>query len=77
VQIVCEIAGRVELCAYTSIVHRDVKPGNVLLEEGHAVLSDLALRARSEDCRSKYAHLDGSCLRHSAVHEPGASLGRA
>jgi TolB-like protein/tRNA A-37 threonylcarbamoyl transferase component Bud32 len=43
VQIACEIAGALAYAHEEGIVHRDVKPANIMLEAGHAVLADFGV----------------------------------
>ncbi|MBC7790218.1 MAG: serine/threonine protein kinase [Anaerolineae bacterium] len=43
VQIACEAAEALEYAHREKIIHRDIKPGNILLSEGHAVVSDFGI----------------------------------
>ena len=43
VRIGCEVADALAYAHKHQVVHRDVKPGNILLEEGHAVVADFGI----------------------------------
>ena len=43
VQIAREIAGALAYAHKEGVIHRDVKPANIMLEEGHAVLADFGV----------------------------------
>jgi tetratricopeptide (TPR) repeat protein len=65
VQVVLEVADALNYAHARGVVHRDIKPGNILLEEGHAVVCDFGVaRALRESGNTE-------------LTEPGAAVGTA
>jgi tetratricopeptide (TPR) repeat protein len=56
-QITVEIGGALSYAHASGVIHRDVKPGNILLSDGHAVLADFGI---SRAPRSEAADLTGT-----------------
>jgi serine/threonine-protein kinase len=49
VRIACEVAKGLDYAHEQAVVHRDIKPGNIMLSRGHAVIADFGIaRAVSE-----------------------------
>lgn len=48
-RIVREVLGAVGFAHHHGVVHRDIKPGNVLLSEGHAILADFGIARALSD----------------------------
>jgi len=43
VRIALEVAGALQYAHGKNVIHRDIKPGNVLLQEGHALVADFGI----------------------------------
>lgn len=53
VRIICEVADALEYAHKQGVIHRDIKPGNILLEADHAVVTDFGIaRAVQSDSAS-------------------------
>ena len=60
IRITRELAGALDYAHERGVIHRDVKPGNVLLAAGHAVLADFGVALAIEDARDDRLTRTGS-----------------
>ncbi|MGH7467425.1 MAG: serine/threonine-protein kinase [Longimicrobiales bacterium] len=75
VQITREVADALSYAHARGVIHRDIKPGNILLESGHAIVADFSI-ARALASASSCADRDRIGVGYSCVHEPRAGNGR-
>ena len=72
-----EIADALAHAHRQGVIHRDVKPENILLQDGHAAGRRLRDRTRGAERWRRAYDADGTLTRHAAVHESRAGDGRA
>ena len=76
VRITCEIASALAHAHAAGFVHRDIKPGNILLESGHAVVADFGIaRAITSVAGADTLTRTGMSLGTPAYMSPEQALG--
>jgi serine/threonine-protein kinase len=63
-----ELLGAVRYAHGHRVVHRDIKPGNVLLSEGHAILADFGIARALADPDGGHPELSGSGATGTAAY---------
>jgi len=75
VQISREIADALAYAHQEGVIHRDVKPGNILIEAGHAVLSDFGVAQAVEEAKEDRLTRTGTSLGTPAYTSPEQASG--
>ena len=77
VAITQKVAGALDYAHSHGVVHRDIKPGNILLsEQDEPLVADFGIALGSRPGGRGTNHRDGTQSRHSPLHEPRAGHGR-
>jgi serine/threonine-protein kinase len=76
VHLACEIADALAYAHGRGIVHRDVKPGNILLESGHALLADFGVAYALDQASGQALSLSGVRLGSPHYMSPEQSAGQ-
>lgn len=75
VRITREIAGALDYAHQEGIVHRDVKPANIMLEAGHAVLADFGVAQALAEATDERITRTGTYLGTPAYMSPEQATG--
>jgi len=75
VRITCEVVDALGYAHRHDVVHRDIKPGNILLEEGHAVLADFGLARALEAAGGEQLTRTGLAVGTVAYMSPEQATG--
>ena len=74
VAITQKVAGALDYAHENGVVHRDIKPGNILLSaQGEPLVADFGIALAVGPGGRRSHHRDGTQPRHPALHEPRAS----
>jgi serine/threonine-protein kinase len=69
IRLACEVADALDYAHGHGVIHRDIKPDNILLESGHAVVADFGI------ARAVSAAASGGTAAGSRLTEAGLALG--
>src|SRR5438876_1712338 len=69
IRIAAEVGDALEYAHETGVVHRDIKPGNILLSRGHAMVSDFGI--------AKVVAESGAAADRSSITGTGVTVGTA
>jgi tRNA A-37 threonylcarbamoyl transferase component Bud32/TolB-like protein/tetratricopeptide (TPR) repeat protein len=75
VQITREIADALAYAHEEGVIHRDVKPANIMLEAGHAVLADFGLAHAVAEAKDERITRTGTSLGTPAYMSPEQAMG--
>jgi Tol biopolymer transport system component len=75
IQITREIADALAYAHRKGVIHRDVKPANIMLEEGHAVLADFGVAHAVAEARGERLTRTGTSLGTPAYMSPEQASG--
>jgi len=75
IRITQDVAGALDHAHRHSLIHRDIKPGNILLEEGHAVVTDFGVARAISDAGTGKVTATGMALGTPAYMSPEQAAG--
>jgi serine/threonine-protein kinase len=75
VQIIREIADALAYAHREGVIHRDVKPANIMLDEGHAVLADFGVAHAVVEAKDERITRTGTSLGTPAYMSPEQAMG--
>ncbi|MCZ8013982.1 MAG: protein kinase domain-containing protein [Gemmatimonas sp.] len=77
VRIASEVAGALEHAHRSGVVHRDIKPDNILLQDGHALVADFGIGKALESVDAETATQTGVSVGTPAYMSPEQASGEA
>ena len=77
VRIASEVAGALEHAHRQGIVHRDIKPDNIMFQDGHALVADFGIGKAVSDVRSETLTDTGMSIGTPAYMSPEQASGEA
>ena len=77
VRIAREVAGALEHAHRQGIVHRDIKPDNIMFQDGHALVADFGIGKAVSDVRSETLTEAGMSIGTPAYMSPEQATGEA
>lgn len=77
VRIASEVAGALEHAHRSGVVHRDIKPDNILLQDGHALVADFGIGKALESVDPETATQTGVSVGTPAYMSPEQASGEA
>ena len=75
IQIAQDVAEALDHAHRHGLIHRDIKPGNILLEEGHAVVTDFGVARAISDAGTEKVTATGMALGTPAYMSPEQAAG--
>jgi serine/threonine-protein kinase len=74
IQIAREVADALSYAHNAKVVHRDIKPGNILLDSGHALVADFGIARAVDEAHTTTGHVVGTPAYMSPEQVDGTEL---